>query len=131
MAKSRILRKLGLAAAVVALSACASSGTGGGAGDAAAGGDAVAVTVNNDLVPPSTLTVWMVPETGARRRLGSLTPNATQTFNFSPGVRAMEHRLVAESTGGSDVTSNPFVLDAVSGLRWNVSSPNVSIQREP
>jgi hypothetical protein len=127
MANRRVLRKLVLAAAFTALSACASSGTGGGAG----GGDAVAVTVNNDLVPPSTITVWMVPETGARRRLGTLTPNGTQTFNFSPGVRAMEHRLVAETTGGSDVTSNPFVLDAVSGVRWNVSSPNVTTQREP
>jgi hypothetical protein len=125
--KTRMLRSSVVIALTVALAACASSGTSGGEGAGGASGDAVTVRIVNDLVPPATITVWMVPETGARRRLGTVTPNGEETLSFAPGIRSMEHRLVAEATGGSDRTSNPFTLTGVAGLRWNVSSPNVSI----
>ena len=124
-----VLRRSILAVGIFALSACASSGTAGGEGGGAISGDAVAVTINNDIVPPASVTVWMVPENGGRRRLGTVNPNGQQTFNFSPGVRSMEHRLVAETTGGGDRESNPFTLVAVSGVRWNLSGPTVSIER--
>jgi hypothetical protein len=124
-----VLRRTTLAAAFFALSGCASSGTTGGEGGDAISGDAVAITINNDLVPPASVTIWMVPENGGRRRLGTVNPNGEQTFNFSPGVRSMEHRLVAEATGGSDRESNPFTLVATSGVRWSISGPTVSIQR--
>ena len=118
-----------LACMILTLSACATSGTAGGGEGAAVAGDAVAVRVNNDVVPPTTITVWMVPETGARRRLGTVTPNGQETFSFAPGIRSMEHRLMAETTEGGDRTTNPFTLVAVSGVRWNVSSPNVGLDR--
>ncbi|MGH7501032.1 MAG: hypothetical protein ACREL7_04670 [Longimicrobiales bacterium] len=115
--------------AAIVLAACASGGTGSAeaAGEVSAG--AVAVQINNDLVPPAVLTLWIVPETGARRRLGTVNPNGQATFSFSPTVRAMEHRLVAEVTGGNGQTSNPFSFDAVSSILWNVSSPNVRVNR--
>lgn len=130
MRNSRLFRSTLLAASLIALSSCASSGTTGG-DDAAAvvSGDAVAVRVSNDLVPPATITVWMVPETGGRRRLGTVTPNGQETFSFSPGVRSMEHRLLAEVTGGAEHQSNPFDLVAATAVRWSVSAPNVSIER--
>lgn len=111
-----------LAAAFVALAACSSAGGSGGGGGTPAGGSGVAIQVINDVVPPTNVTVWIVPEAGGRRRLGTIRPNGQETFNFNPGLRSMEHRLVAESSGGSDQTSNPFVLEGVQGIRWSVSS---------
>jgi hypothetical protein len=110
-----------LAGAFIMLAACSSAG-GGSGGGGAPGGSGVAIEVTNDVVPPTTVTVWIVPETGSRRRLGTISPNGVQTFNFNPGIRSMEHHLVAEVSGGSDQGSNPFVLEGVQSVRWSVSS---------
>lgn len=116
----KTIRNTFMAVAFVALAGCSSAAGSGGGAQPAAGG--VAIQVTNDIVPPATVTIWMAPETGARRRLGTISPNGQQTFNFSPGIRSMEHRLVAEASGASDMTSNPFILEGVQSVQWNVSS---------
>lgn len=107
---------------------CASSGSTAAEADAA-DPNAVAITVVNDLVPPATITIYAVPETGSRRRLGTVTPNGRQTFTFSPVDVAGEYRLVAEHVGGGSTSSNPVVLSGVSTLNWSLSSPAVRIGR--
>lgn len=130
MRNPRLIRNAVVAVAFVALAACSSAG-GGGANTAmpSGGGDGVAIQVTNDVVPPTSVTVWLVPETGSRRRLGTISPNGQQTFNFNPGMVSMEHRLVAEASGAEDRSSNPFVLEGVQSVQWSVSSVVIRTNR--
>lgn len=127
LAHSRLLTLLSLG-----LAACA-SGAGGGAGEVSAEaeptGDQISIQVTNDLMPGRTVVVWMIPETGSRRRLGSVPPNGLGSFNYLPGIRSMDYRLVAEKDGGGRETSTQFALVGVSGVRWNLSDPNVRLVR--
>ncbi len=92
-------------------------------------GNAISIRVTNDLVPPTIITVWIAPETGSRRRLGTVQPNGQGTFTFIPDIRSMEHHLVADKTDGGTATSNPFTLDGVRGVRWGASSALVNVER--
>ena len=110
--------------------ACASSGGGGGADTTMQpAGNTVTIRVTNDMIPPAAITVWIAPETGSRRRLGTIEPSRQGTFSFSPGIRSMDHRLVAETSGGSDVTTTPFTLEGVTAVRWTTSSTVVNLER--
>lgn len=127
----RIRRALTLAGALV-VGACASGGSTPGAEPAGAqtgGGDQVAVQVRNDIVPPATITVYIAPETGSRRRLGTIPPNGQQTFTYNPGIRSMEHRLVAEVSGGQGTQSNPFTLEGATRVTWGASTQVVNVIR--
>jgi hypothetical protein len=128
MRNLKTLRNTLVAGAFIALAACSSS-TGGGTGSPAGGGGGIAVQVTNDVVPPTSITVWMVPETGSRRRLGTISPNGQDTFNYNPAIRSMEHRIVAQASGAQDRTSNPFVLEGVTSVQWSVSSVVVRTNR--
>lgn len=132
MRKTRLAHSRLLALLSLGLAACA-SGAGGPAGEVSAEaeptGDRISVQVNNDLVPGQTVVVWMVPETGSRRRLGSIPPNGRGRFNYLPGIRSMDYRLVAEIDGGGQETSIRFALVGISGVRWNLRDPNVRLVR--
>jgi len=132
MRKTRLAHSRLLALLSLGLAACA-SGAGGRAGEVSADaeptGDQISVQVTNDILPGRTVVVWMVPETGSRRRLGSVSPNARGSFNYLPGARSMDYRLVAEVDGGGRETSLRFTLVGISGIRWDVSDPNVRLVR--
>ena len=130
MLNTRLIRNILITGAFVAFVACSSTGSGGAdTGMPSAGENAVAVQVTNDVVPPTTVTVWVVPETGSRRRLGTISPNGQQTFNFDPGITSMEYRLVAEASDSEDRSSNPFVLEGAQTVQWSVSSVVVRTNR--
>ena len=125
-------RKFMKFAFAIMLAGCASSGgnepaDAGAAGSGATGG--ITVTVTNAVVPPAAITLWMVPQTGSRRRLGTIQPNQQGTFTFAPTVPAIEHTLQAEHVGGGQTTSNPFVLSGVTRVTWQTSSPVVNLGR--
>lgn len=123
MNKSHFAR-MGMVAAAVLLAACAST-PGGEEAAGAADPNAITVQVTNATVPPTSITIWVQPETGSRRRLGTISPSGQGTFTYVPGVRGMEHRLVAEHVGGGQSSSNPFLLTGVSRVTWQTSSPAV------
>ena len=132
MRKTRLAHSRLLALLSLGLAACA-SGAGGPAGEVSAEaeptGDQISIQVVNDLVPGQTVVVWMVPETGSRRRLGSIPPNGRGSFNYLPGVRSMDHRLVAEVNQRAGETSIRFRLVGISGVQWNLRDPNVRLVR--
>lgn len=132
MRKVPLGRTLSLALLSLSLAACASRG-GGVSGEMSEGaeatGDRVSVQVTNDIVPGRTVVVWIVPETGSRRRLGTVPPNGTGNFTYFPGARSTDHRLVAELEGGGSETSIGFTLLGVSGVRWDLSNPRVRLVR--
>ena len=130
MRRTGVVRSAVLASVIVGAAACASSGSSGAAAEAPQGNaNTVTIQVTNDMIPPTQITVWIVPETGSRRRLGSVEPSRQASFPFSPAIRSMDHRLVAEPTGGNDVTTTPFTLDGVSAVRWTTSSTVVNVVR--
>jgi hypothetical protein len=128
MKRSSVIRFVGCFA-VALLAACSSTPS----ADAGAGGgadpSAIQVQVTNAVVPPVSITVWMQPETGSRRRLGNIAPNGQATFSYNPSATGSEHRLVAEHVGGGSTTSNPFTLTGVTRLTWQTSSPTVQTGR--
>lgn len=132
MRKTRLAHSRLIALLSVGLAACA-SGAGGPAGEVSAeaepASDRISIQVTNDLMPGRTVVVWMVPETGSRRRLGSVPPNGRGSFNYLPGIRSMDYRLVAEKDGGGRETSIRFALVGISGVRWQLSDPNVRLVR--
>lgn len=124
-----LLRRCLLVGSCLAFAACASSGAG-GMDESEPAGDGITIEVNNDLVPPASITVFIVPETGSRRRLGSVAPGGRESFNYTPMAVGLDHRLVAEVGGGSDAQTNPFILgSAVTRVQWNVSDPNARVFR--
>lgn len=128
MGGSRIGSALGLLLAL-ALAGCAGSGSPGDPYSNEADEGGLRITVNNDLIPPAALTVYIEPESGGRRRLGTMNPAGRRTFRYSPGLASLEHRLVADVDGGRIYRSNPFSLSGISSVSWDVTSPVVRRSR--
>ena len=124
-----------LAVAVVA--ACSSGGTGSAASTPEPSGDRVSIRVSNDVIPPTDIVVWVVPETGSRWRLGSVRSNGQQTFNYTPVMRSTLHYLLAVVEGPGSGTmqqareqrSDPFDLEDVRTVTWSASRQVVRITR--
>jgi hypothetical protein len=100
-----------LAAAVVA--GCASGGSSGGGG--------ATVVVENDLAPPTAITVYVVDEFDNRRSLGNVSPLDQRAFRL-PESSSGQYRLVARTTSGSEITSQRFALFAGETADWRLSA---------
>lgn len=98
--------------------ACATMGSGG------AGADNVSVEVENNLVPGSPLTVYLVNrETNIRRLVGNVSPGRTVTLRASASGPSGQYVLVGRTAGGRDVVSTPFSLTGSgSSIHWDVQS---------
>jgi hypothetical protein len=123
----------GCAAALVAvLAACAPARVApeGAAGQAAmqAAADVdreLVVRVQNDLVPPTALTVWLQPEAGARRMLGTVEAQAAATFPIDAAADG-GYRLVARTAAGAEIASGPFTPLIPGAVRWEVAANAVA-----
>lgn len=112
-----ILRFPALLLAVL-LAACATAGN----SSRAAGGDVV-VRVDNNLIPPAALTVYMVSETGTRRLIGNVSPQQNATLSFDPLAASGRYRLVARTTAGAEIASTPFTLTTGdAAVNWDLRS---------
>ena len=100
---------------MTALAGCASTPAGGAANE-------IAVRVNNNLIPPTSLSVYMVPDVGARRLLGTVPPSSNRTLRFNPVGVGGTYRLVGETVGGTDIASTPFSLTGAGIVNWDVQS---------
>lgn len=123
MTQIRSLLFLLLAPAVI--SGCATGGEAAPMAEAAAG---VTVEVENTVVPPTSLVVYMVPSTGTRQMLGTVDPNSSQTFRFSAAATPERYRLVGETTAGTDLVSREFTVTGdITGLTWDVELNTVNL----
>ncbi|HET7274912.1 MAG TPA: hypothetical protein VFI91_07010 [Longimicrobiaceae bacterium] len=119
---TRLMMALSLIA-VLAVSGCASAGAG-----SATEGD-LAVRVVNDIIPPTSLTIWMVPTTGGRDMIGVVPPGATRTLDYNLVTASGEYRIQGETTGGEELWSYPFVLsDSDTLVEWDVSANSITIE---
>ena len=88
---------------------------------------AVVIDVVNDLIPGSTLTVYLVPQAGIERMLGTVLPSGRQQLRYQGLPPVGEHRLMARTTGGGRILSNVIVMDGVNGLEWSVGTNLVRV----
>lgn len=108
---------------VAVLSACAS----GGMGQGDAGPAAASVVVNNNLTVPTSLTIHLVPESGVRRLLGSVSPGGTEQLPVRGALVAGRYRLLARTTGGTDLVSDPFTITEGETVTWDLRSNMIRV----
>jgi hypothetical protein len=113
-AKWYAARRLIQPAAFLLLAACAA-----GSRRTDATGD-VMVSVQNDLLPQSDLTVHIVSEGGLRRLLGGVPPGSTRTLQFHEVSYGGQFRLVARRSDGSEINSVRFSLFPGAGVTWTM-----------
>ena len=130
----KIIIRICLGLVILAGAACASSG-GGSPGGEEEEGEGILIQVRNDVNPPTGIVVWVVPETGNRRRLGFVSPNGQRSFRYSPALESIQIYLLAEPEGPATGTmgqtrspqSNLFSVLGVQSVSWITSQPNVRI----
>ena len=113
---------------LVGLGGCAGAGLGARAGTSAGG--ATMLMVENNLAVPTTLSIYAVPEVGTRIFVGTVTSSANATLRFDPIGAAGRYRLVAETTTGAEIVSNPISFSPGATIRWNLSA-NLASVRDP
>lgn len=136
MRNHELTRRLLALVAVGVLVAC-SSGGGGASASPEPSGERVSIRVSNDLIPPTDVVVWVVPETGSRWRLGSVRSNGQQSFNYAPTMRSALHYLLAVVEGPGSGTmqqareyrSDSFDLEDVRTITWSASRQVVRLTR--
>lgn len=84
------------------------------------GGDSAVVVVDASGTFTSNMSVYMVPETGVRERLGIVTGDETERFTVSNVVWSDRFRLVGEAADGDEIVSNPFSIAPGQTVTWDV-----------
>ena len=80
----------------------------------------IGVAVENDLQPPTSITVWALDDIGTRRLLGNVSPLETRSFSLNPTAGAI--RLLARTTGGREIVSERLTALGGETLRWDLSA---------
>ena len=83
--------------------------------------EVVDVTVENDLQPPTAVTVFIRDQVGTRRTLGDVGPLDTRTFSFDPPTASGSYRLVARTTTGEEIQSDRITVFEGEGVRWRLT----------
>lgn len=99
-------------------------------GPAATAEDAVQVRVQNNLVQPSTVTVFVQDGTGSQELLGTVEDGETATFEFRAFMEAGAggYRLVAERAGGQDIVSRQIQVQGPATVTWDLSLNDIDVQ---
>ena len=80
----------------------------------------VSVVVENTLNPPVQVSVFIVPATGGRQVLGTVSPGQSGRFSYQPTSASQQFQLVAQASSGRTLTSPPFTLVNVVTATWNL-----------
>jgi hypothetical protein len=89
-------------------------------GGSRAGQGRPTIVVDNDVTPPTAVTVYVVDEFDNRRLLGNLNPLELQAFTVTPNSTG-QYQLMARTTAGSEVVSRRFTLLAGETAQWRLS----------
>jgi hypothetical protein len=113
------LATMQIATMSVLLAGCATSAPGPGA--------SVAIVIENNLIPPGPVTVYLVPRSGIERLLGTAHSSQRSNLVYRGLPPVGEHRLVARTLRGQNILSSTFVMDGVLGLEWSLATNFVRI----
>lgn len=88
----------------------------------------VRLAVDNSRGPLGTVRVWLVPEGGVRRLVGTVGSTATDTLSISAPIRGGTYRLQAEPATGGRILSREFELIGRSPfIQWDLGANVVFI----
>jgi predicted small secreted protein len=90
------------------------------------GGGRVSVEVQNDALPPASLTLQLLSPRGQRTILGALASGRTRVFPLRETSFSGMYRLMAEG-GGARVTSTPFALFSGAQVIWNLRDNSLRV----
>ena len=88
---------------------------------------AVDVYIDNNQIPPSTITVYFVPETGIERMIGTVVSGTKKVLQYKGLQPVGEYRLVARGTNNSNVVSSVVVMDNVAALEWSLATNYLTV----
>jgi hypothetical protein len=120
--------RLAFAAALAVLAGASSWLRPGAAGEPMpADPDAITIIVQNNVMPPIPITVYIIEETGTSTRLGQVSGASTERFTprIPPTGRA---QLYARSSDGGERVSNSVSLRPSQTLEWDLFT-NVVTER--
>ena len=110
-------------------SACASTPDGRDTSEDEAGESQPAhatITVDNDLLPSSSVSVWVLRESGRQVLLGSVGPVQRRDLRYEVPSGVVNFRLRARPIGGEDIVSNSFALYNNARVHWALRA-NVAV----
>jgi len=88
--------------------------------DAAEDASVVMIEVWHNAAVANALTIYLVGTDGVTRRLGRVSPSATESFEVRRSGLGSDFRLVAQSAIGQGVRSPFFSLNVSYGVTWDV-----------
>lgn len=118
------MRKLVLATSLLLLAGCATVPA-----DPDAPQETLDIRVINNLVPPVTVTIYLVPASGIERNLGEAFSSRATDFRYSGIAPRGQYQLFARATDDRAMASTPIVLDGVQAIEWNMQYNRVTITR--
>jgi hypothetical protein len=89
----------------------------------------ILVIVENNARTPAMLTVWVQARRGGRQMLGTVLPDATNSFRFIPETPSGDYVLIGRTAYGEEVVSNPFPISRTAVVSWSLFS-NIAITSE-
>jgi hypothetical protein len=111
---------------LIASAACASGGSQPGTGGTQGQLD---IRINNNLIPPRTLTIYLVPRSGIEQNLGDILGSGMKSVSYRGLALKGEYQLVARVVGAERaIFSNIVVLDKVRLIDWDLQRNFVEIR---
>jgi hypothetical protein len=115
------VRTLTSAFALLALSACATAQN-------SATQRQLDVRILNNLIPPHTMTVYLVPRSGIEYNLGDVFGSGTHMLRYQGLGLQGEYQLVARISGSNQaVASSIIVLDRVRSIEWDLQRNYIQV----
>ena len=93
--------------------------------------DPLEIRMRNNLIPPTSLTISLLPAAGPRSFVGLVSPSETKTLELDLTTPAGPYRLLAEATDGSAMASRQFMITNDDGVEWNLSQNRIWVTGEP
>ena len=106
----------------------ANANAGASVGGSSRNTEEVSITVENDLTTPLPVTVFVVGP-GARSPLGTVGASSTRGLTYRSGAITGSYRLVAQTSGGAEVISQPITLTGGESLTWNLRANTILVNR--
>ena len=107
----------------LSLSACATMG-----GRRSESANQISVRVQNDLVVPSVLTVFIVDDLGTRRLIGNVPANVSSTLSYEPSLPSGRYHLMARTTSGAEISSQTITATAGETIVWRLSNNLINVE---
>lgn len=111
-------RIVGCLFAAVAMTACARSAE--EQGPAPQGQTQLEVRIDNNLIPPVSLEIFLVPRSGIERSLGNLIGSGMRRLHYRGIPLQGEYRVIGRTPDNRTISSSIIVLDRVTSIEWDL-----------